>query len=83
MEAMAAAPPEAAVAETNPAPETAEKPAEQKKPARKKVAHDRARQPQNFFDFFTGGRSWDNRSYDNRNRSARAYDNRNGSRPFF
>ena len=79
MEAMAAAPSEAAVAETTPAPETAEKPAEQKKPARKKVAHDRARQPQNFFDFFTGG----NRSYDNRNRSARAYDNRNGYRPFF
>jgi len=76
MEAMAAAPSEAAVAETTPAPE---KPAEQKKPARKKVAHDRARQPQNFFDFFTGG----NRSYDNRNRSARAYDNRNGYRPFF
>ena len=76
---MAAAPPEA-VAETTPAPETAEKPAEPKKPARKKVAQ--KQQPQNFFDFFTGGRSWDNRSYDNRNRSARAND-RNGFRPFF
>jgi hypothetical protein len=82
MEAMAAVAPEAVAvtAETTPAPETAEKPAEPKKPARKKVAQ--KQQPQNFFDFFTGGRSWDNRSYDNRNRSARAND-RNGFRPFF
>jgi hypothetical protein len=68
----------AAVAAT----ETAETPppaAEPKKPARKKVAQ--KQQPQNFFDFFTGGRSWDNRSYNN-NRSARASD-RNGFRPFF
>ena len=68
------------------ATETAETPppaAEPKKPTRKRVAHDRAKQPQNFFDFFTGGRSWDNRSYNN-NRSARASDSRsNGFRPFF
>jgi hypothetical protein len=70
----------AAVAATDTA-ETPPPAAEPKKPARKKVAQ--KQQPQNFFDFFTGGRSWDNRSYNN-NRSARASDSRsNGFRPFF
>ena len=70
----------AAVAATD-TTETPPPAAEPKKPARKKVVQ--KQQPQNFFDFFTGGRSWDNRSYNN-NRSARASDSRsNGFRPFF
>jgi hypothetical protein len=70
----------AAVAATD-TTETPPPAAEPKKPARKRVAQERARQPQNFFDFFTGGRSYDNRAYNSR--SARANDRSNGYRPFF
>jgi hypothetical protein len=75
-----------AAAAPSAAPETTadatEKPpvAEPKKPARKRVAQ-QPRQPQGFFDFFTGGFNNNNaRASNTRSRSAQT---NNGFRPFF
>jgi hypothetical protein len=53
--------------------------AEPKKPARKRVAQ-QPRQPQGFFDFFSGGFNNNARASNTRSRSAQT---NNGFRPFF
>ena len=80
--APAAAPSLAPTATPEATADATEKPpvAEPKKPARKRVAQ-QPRQPQGFFDFFSGGFNNNNaRASNTRSRSAQT---NNGFRPFF